>query len=191
MHLCKEEDTTKLPRLCKHRSWWRHGLWGQNISNNSYPIAWIIKRLEKINWLPLLMLLWSVDQSFLHPSPRCRRVSWGPRRNGSPSLFPGGYRSWVHWLRYIWREQLFWRGETVNSDLFSSYLSCTVIATLLSYSKDLALNTLFAHRFWMLWNDTVLQKPDCISVGKCVSRQHLCSFKLQRRSFYNTLFQTI
>lgn len=132
---------------------------------NSYSIAWIIKRLEKINWFPLLMLLWSMDWSFLHPPPRCRRVSWGPTRNGSPSLLPGGCRSWVHWLRYIWGEQVFWGGETVNSDLFSSYLSCTVIATLLSYSKDSALNTL-TFRFWMLRNDTVLQKPDCISVGK-------------------------
>lgn len=61
-------------------------------------------------------------------------------------------------------------GEIVNSDLFSSYLSCTVITMLLVYNKDLALNTFcfLTFRFWLSGNDTVLQEPDCVSVRKCV-----------------------
>lgn len=52
---------------------------------------------------------------------------------------------------------------------FSSYLPCTVIVGLLVYNKDSALNTfcLLTFQSWLLQNDTVLQKPDCVSRRVC------------------------
>lgn len=142
------------------------------------------------------MLFWSVNWSCLIPVSREQKnvLKMQEKRKGwskPPSQLLQESHS-LHWLRYILGERGFLGGEIVNSDFIFLILSCTVIAMLLVYNEDLALNTfcLLTFRFWLLQNDTVLQESDCVSVRKCVLCYLLCSFRLYSRSLYRPFFKS-